>query len=62
MVAEVTITVKNPEKKLTKNHLIYEEFKACEHDPIISELIRETVKEFSDEVEKIQVKILLEVE
>lgn len=61
MVAEVTITVKNDEKRLSTEHLIYDEFQACETDPILRDLIDDTVKQFGDEVESVKVRINLEV-
>lgn len=62
MVAEVTITVKNEEKKLTTNHLIYDPIYASDEDPILRELIKDTIKQFADEVEKVQLKIVIEVQ
>lgn len=60
MVAEVTITVKNSEKKLVTNHLIYDNFTVSDTDPLIHDLVKETVKQFNDDVEKTQVRIVLE--
>lgn len=64
MVAEVTVTVKNEEKTLKMNHLIYEEFTASEDDPIIQNLIRETHKQFSingEDSTDIKVRINIQV-
>lgn len=62
MPAEVTITVKNSEKKLTTNHLIYDSFCASDSDPILKDLVKSTVTQFSDEVESVNIKITLKVE
>lgn len=61
MVAEVTITIKNSETKLTKDHLIYEDFSISEQDPILKQLIEEARKEFGDhEIESVVVKIKID--
>ncbi len=62
MPSEVTVTVKNEEKKLVTNHLIYEIFTASENDPIVRQLIDDTVKQFKDEVQSVRVKINLEIQ
>lgn len=61
MAAEVTITVKNDEKTLKTNHLIYDAFAADETDPILAALIEETVKQFNADVEDVRIRINLEV-
>lgn len=61
MVAEVTVTVKNSEKRLVTEHLIYDEFQACETDPILRDLIDDTVKQFSDDAESVKLRINIEV-
>lgn len=47
-VKEITITCKNDEKRMTYKHLVYETVELSIDDPIISELIRMTVKDFGD--------------
>ena len=60
MASELSVTVKDSEKRMTKRHLIYEKYHADIDDPIVSECIRETVKEFGAEPEDIRIKITLE--
>lgn len=61
MVAEVTVTVKNDEKTLKTEHLIYDEFMATETDPILRDLIDTTVKEFNSDVDSVKLRINIEV-
>ena len=61
MVCEITVTVKNEEKNLKKKHLIYDDFKVDEDDPLIHSLLREAEKEFNDEITSAKVRINLEV-
>lgn len=61
MPSEITITVKNEEKKLVTNHLVYEIFTASENDPIVRQLIDDTVKQFKDDVDSVRVRINLEI-
>lgn len=60
-VSEISITVKNDEKRLTKKSLEYDEYTVSENDPLIQELIREAVKEFQDEVTDVKIKITMSV-
>lgn len=62
MVSEVTITVKNEEKRQTHKSLVYDNFTVSEEDPILKNLMDKAVAEFNDEVEKVQVKITMEVQ
>lgn len=61
MPSEISVTVKNDEKRLTKKALIYEPYAVHEEDPTIKALMDEAVKEFNDEVDKVTVKIIMEV-
>lgn len=61
MSAEVTITVKNDDKTLKTNHLVYEAFAADAMDPILADLVADTVKQFNAEVDDIKIRIDLEV-
>lgn len=62
-MVELIVTVKDDEKRLTKNHLIYDPITASETDPIVSQCIKDTVKEFGNELSEktITVKIILSV-
>lgn len=61
MVSEISITVKNEEKRQTTKHLIYEIYAVHEEDPTLKELMDQAVKEFSGTPDKVQVKIKMEV-
>lgn len=61
MVCEVTVTVKNEEKSLKTKYLIYEDLCVNQDDPIIKNCVEQAVKNFSDEHDKIGVRINLEV-
>lgn len=61
MPSELSITVKNEEKRQTTNHLIYENYTVNEEDPIVKELIDQAVKEFNASVDAIRIKISMEV-
>jgi hypothetical protein len=60
MVCEITVTIKNDEKKLTHKHLVYEDIRADTEDPIIKEFIDRALKEFDAPAETIRVKISLD--
>ncbi len=61
MPSELSVTVKNEEKRQTTNHLIYEPYAVNEEDPIVKELIDQAVKEFNATVDSIKIKISMEV-
>lgn len=62
MPSEISITVKNEEKRQTTKHLIYELYTVHEEDEIIKGLMDNAVKEFTGTPEKVTVKIKLEVQ
>lgn len=59
--SEVTIVIKDDEKRLSKKYLKYEAFTVDEYDPILAQCIRETEKEFGGEPTDITVKITMTV-
>ncbi len=60
MLSEVTVVVKNEEKRQTTKHLMYDSYAIHEDDPIIKALIEDAVKEFNSEPDDIKVKIAME--
>lgn len=62
MVSELSITVKNEDKRQTTKHLIYDLYTVSECDPVIKEHMDQAVKEFNATPEKVTVKITLVVE
>jgi len=62
MPSELSITVKNEEKRQTTKHLIYDVYAVHEEDPIIKEHMDNAVKEFNGTPDKVTVKIMMVVE
>lgn len=58
----ISIRIKNAEKRFVKDHLIYEDVQLCTCDPIIKDLLDDSVKEFGDDPEKITITCKLEVQ
>ena len=61
MPSEISITVKNEEKRQTTKHLIYDVYAVHEEDLLIKDLMDKAVKEFNDTPDKVRVKITMEV-
>jgi len=61
MPSELSITIKNEEKRQTTKHLIYEVYAVHEEDPTIKDLMDKAVKEFGVTPDKVSVKITMEV-
>lgn len=61
MLSEISIIVKNEEKRQTTKHLIYDLYTVHEADPLIKDLMDQAVKEFAAEPDKVSVKITMEV-
>ena len=62
---EIIVRVKNDDKSLTTNHLIYDEVVASPTDPTIDGLVRETIKNFkqnSDDIEITDVRVTIKIE
>ncbi len=61
MLSELSITVKNEEKRQTTKHLIYDLYTVHEEDDLIKKHMDEAVKEFNATPDSVRVKITLEV-
>ncbi len=61
MSSELTITIKDDEKRLSKKFLLYEIYTVSDEDLIIRACINETLKNFDGEPSDISVKIALVV-
>jgi hypothetical protein len=61
MISEITVIVKDDERSLRKKHLIYDVYAIDENDPILSQCIRDSEKEFGGEATDVQVKISMTV-
>lgn len=62
MASELTVIIRNDEKKQTTKHLIYEDYQVRYDDPIIASCIQDAVKQFGQEPDDIKVKIALEIQ
>jgi hypothetical protein len=63
MVSELTVIIKDDEKKtLKKPFLLYDSYAIDDNDPTIKNCIEETVAEFQGEPSNIKVVITLEIE
>ncbi len=61
MVSEISVIVKNEEKRQVTKHLIYDVYAVHEDDPLIKQLMDTAVKEFNATPDKVTVKISMEV-
>jgi hypothetical protein len=61
MLSELTVIVKNEEKRQTTKHLIYEKYSVHEGDPVIRYHIDNAIKEFCGEPDDIRIKITMEI-
>ena len=62
MASELTVIVKNEEKRQTTKHLIYDDYQVKYDDPSIAQCIADAVKQFGAEPDDIKVKITLEIQ
>jgi len=62
MPSEISITVKNEEKRQTTKHLLYNVYAVHEEDPTIKPLMDLAVKEFNSTPDKVEVRIKMVVE
>jgi hypothetical protein len=62
MPSELSVIVKNDEKRQTTKHLIYEDYQVKYDDPIIAKCIEEAVKQFNAEPDDIKLKITMEIQ
>ncbi|HEX4374872.1 MAG TPA: hypothetical protein VHZ50_16325 [Puia sp.] len=62
MSSELSVTIKDSEKSLTKKYLQYEIYAVHEEDFVIKNAIQETLANFDGEPENIIVKIKMEIQ
>ncbi len=62
MFSEISVTIKDDEKRLNKKFTIYDTFTVDENDPIIKDCIRETLENFDGTPDNIKVTIILEIQ
>ena len=61
MFSEISVTIKDSEKRLTKKYPTYASYSVQEDDPVIKECVEETLKNFGDEPDDIKVRITMEI-
>lgn len=59
MTVELTITIKDEERRLQKEFLIYEPITFVDNDPIIMKCVNDVIEEFKGEPEDIKVKAIM---
>lgn len=59
MSVELTVIVKDDERKLQKDYLVYESFVMSETDETLKKYVNDAIKEFVGEPTDIKVKALL---
>jgi hypothetical protein len=62
MIPELTVIVKDAEKRLTKKYLMYQPFACTIEDPEIKRCIEETLEEFEGKPDSIKLRITVEIE
>ena len=61
MVSELTIIIRNEEKRCTTKHLIYDPYMVSENDKVIQDCIDAAIKDFNGEPDDVKVKITMEI-
>lgn len=59
MSIELTVTIKDAERKLTKDFNIYEMVTFVDTDPVIAKCVQEVIDEFKGEPEDIKIKAIM---
>ena len=63
MVSEITVTVKNEEKKFISKFLVYETFTVSQTDPVLLDCVKQTIKEFGDnEPDSVAIRITVQMD
>jgi hypothetical protein len=61
LFSEISVTIKDDEKRLTKKYLQYEKYLVAEDEPIILQCVEETLENFSGTPDSIKVCIVMEI-
>ncbi len=62
MFKELSVTIKDDEKRLSKKFPLYDEIMVDEHDPVIKQCIDETLKNFDGTPDSVKVTIVMEMQ
>jgi hypothetical protein len=61
MPSEISVTVKNDEKRQTHKSLVYDKFSCDMEDALLKSLVETAIAEFNAEVDDVSIKIKLMV-
>lgn len=59
MSIELVVIIKDPERTLKKDFLIYEPVMLVDTDPVIKQCVNETLAEFKGEPEDIKIRVTM---
>jgi hypothetical protein len=62
MFSELTVTIKDDEKRLSKKYTVYEPFMVSHEDKTIKECVEDTLANFDSTPDHIEVKITLDMQ
>lgn len=62
MFSELSVTIKDDEKRLNKKFPIYETYQVDENDPMIKQCIEETLENFDGTPDSVKVTIVMELQ
>lgn len=62
MFSEISVTIKDDEKRLTKKFMQYEIYQVSKDEPVIKDCIEETLKNFDGSPDSIKVCIVMEMQ
>lgn len=62
MFSELSVMIKDDEKRLNKKFTIYESYTVDENDPIIKDCVEQTLENFDGTPDNIKVTITLEMQ
>lgn len=62
MFSEISVTIKDDEKRLTKKFMKYNVYSVSEDEPVIKECIDEVLSNFDGTPESIRVTIVMEMQ
>jgi hypothetical protein len=60
--SELSVTIKDDEKRLNKKFVLYETYTVDENDPVIQECIKETLENFDGTPDSVKVTITMELQ
>lgn len=62
MFSELSVTIKDDEKRLNKKYTIYDTYTVDEDDPVIKQCIEETLENFDGTPDNVKVTITMELQ